>query len=459
MKFSILNKGLGVALWIISSTALATSDVYRFVGHGPISTGLGGAATAFDVGAAGMMTNPATLLLGKPGSELYVGADLIFADLKIINTATGETAKSNEHSNNRGPYAAPQLAYTYRDGRYAFGIGAFARGGVGTEYGKDSFLSRATGGLDTGLEVSSRLLTLNIPVAASYQVTDRLAVGASVDAVWQGLNLDLLLGADQVGSLIGDGRARGTLIPVLGGLPDMRGAHLSFTKDKPIASGADAWGWGGKLGLTYKLNQDTILGASYVLETSLQDMSGNATLTAIDGTVGQVRLPGKIYIKDFQSPAQLNLGVSHRFNDQWMVVADVSRIFWKHAVKDIKVSFSANDGGNIDIDLPQNYKDQTALSLGVAYTTGKWTLRGGGRIATQALRSETMLAVIPAITNRFATLGFGYQISPQGSIDFAYTHSFMKKMSNNSLPSASPSEPIRAEHAQDSVTVGFSHRF
>lgn len=150
MKFSILNKGLGVALWVISSTALATSDVYRFVGHGPISTGLGGAATAFDVGAAGMMTNPATLSLGKPGAELYGGADVIFADLEVENTATGETARSNDHSKNRGPYAAPQLAYTYRDGRYAFGIGAFARGGVGTEYGKDSFLSRATGGLDTG---------------------------------------------------------------------------------------------------------------------------------------------------------------------------------------------------------------------------------------------------------------------------------------------------------------------
>lgn len=308
-----------------------------------------------------------------------------------------------------------------------------------------------------GLEVSSRLLTLNIPVAASYQVTDRLAVGASVDAVWQGLNLDLLLGADQVGSLIGDGRARGTLIPVLGGLPDMRGAHLSFTKDKPIASGADAWGWGGKLGLTYKLDQDTILGASYVLETSLQDMSGNATLTAIDGTVGQVRLPGKIYIKDFQSPAQLNLGISHRFNDQWMVVADVSRIFWKHAVKDIKVSFSASNGDNLDIDLPQNYKDQTALSLGVAYTTGKWTLRGGGRIASQALRSETLLSVIPAVPNRFATLGFGYQISPQSSIDLAYTHSFEKTMKNDSAPNTSA--PIEVKHAQDSITAGFSYRF
>lgn len=458
MQFNLKSSVMGVALAGVSYTALATtSDVYRFVGHGPVSGALGGAATAFDVGAAGMMTNPATLSLGKPGEEMHLGMDVIFVDLSIKNTATGESAKSKEHSSNRGPYAAPQMAYAYRAERFAFGIGAFARGGVGTEYGKDSFLSRATGGLDTGLENSSRLLTLNIPMAASFQMTDSLAVGASVDAVWQGLNLDMLLGADQVGSLIGAGRAQGSLIPVLGGLPDMRGAHLSFTKNEPIASGADAWGWGGKIGLTYKVSKDTILGASYVLETHLDDMTGSATLTAIDGLAGQVKLDGKIRIKDFQSPAQLNFGISHRFDDQWMVVADISRVFWKHAVKDIHVSFVSNAGQNIDIDLPQNYKDQTALSLGVAYTSGKWTLRGGARVTTQALRSDTVLAVIPAIPNRFGTLGFGYQLTPMSSFDFAWTHSFKKTMQNSSLPNTSA--PIEINHAQDSATFAFTYRF
>jgi long-chain fatty acid transport protein len=87
--------------------------------------------------------------------------------------------------------------------------------------------------LNTGLENSSRLLVLNIPFAASYQVNEKLAVGASVDAMWQGLNLDLLLGAGQVGALIGAGRVNGSLLPVLGGLPDMRGAHFSLTKNNP----------------------------------------------------------------------------------------------------------------------------------------------------------------------------------------------------------------------------------
>lgn len=457
MKQGLMGTLATAVLASTSQSALAVSDVFRFVGHGPVSTAMGGAATAFDVGAAGMMTNPATLSLMPQGSEFHLGMDMVFTDLSIKNPATGEVARSETHSNNRGPYAAPQLAYTYRSGPLALGVGAFAQGGVGTEYGKSSFLSRATGGLDTGLENSSRLLTLNIPFAASYEVNDKLTVGASLDAVWQGLNLEMLLGADQIGSLIGSGRVSGSLVPVLGGLPDLRGAHFSLTRNQPLASGVDAWGIGGRMGLTYKVSKDTVLGAAYSMESQLADMEGHATLTAVDAVAGQVALKGKIKVRDFQTPAQLNLGMSHQLNAKWMIAADVSRIFWKHAMKDINVGFVADNGANIDILLPQNYKDQTALSLGAAYQTGKWTLRGGARFATQALRSETVLAVIPAIPTTFGSAGFSYQFSPASKVDFAWTHSFKKKMDNSSLPNTS--EPIRAEHAQDSISLAYTYRF
>ena len=143
MKQGLMGTLATAVLASTSQSALAVSDVFRFVGHGPVSTAMGGAATAFDVGAAGMMTNPATLSLMPQGSEFHLGMDMVFADLSIKNPATGEVARSETHSNNRGPYAAPQLAYTYRSGPLALGVGAFAQGGVGTEYGMSSFLSRA----------------------------------------------------------------------------------------------------------------------------------------------------------------------------------------------------------------------------------------------------------------------------------------------------------------------------
>lgn len=448
-----------IAVTFLATTAqtVHATDVFRLEGYGPISRAMGGAATAFNVGAAGMMANPATLSLMAPGSEFHLGLDLISTDLNVKNQATGESVSSDNHSSNRGPYLAPELAYTNQTGALTWGVGAFAQGGLGTEYGNNSFLSRAAGGLNTGLENSSRLLVLSIPFAASYQVNDKLAVGGSIEAMWQGLNLDLLLGAGQVGSLIGAGRVNGSLLPVLGGLPDLRGAHFSLTKNEPLASGVESWGFGGRLGMTYKMSPDTMLGLNYAMESQMNDLDGRATLTAIDGIAGQIPLQGNIKLRNFQMPAKLDVGVSHRLNDRWMVAVDVSQVFWEHAMKDINVGFVTDSGQTLDIQLPQNYKDQTILALGAAYQTGNWTLRGGVRLATQALRSETLFAVIPATPRKHISAGFSYAFSKLSSLDFAYSHALEESMDNASLPNTA--DPIQTTHSQNNLTLGYTHRF
>lgn len=445
------------ALAVSSPVALAT-DVFQLEGIGAVSRAMGGTAVAHDVGAGGMLTNPANLSFGANDREVMFGLDLVATDITVRNKANGESVDSDTHSKNRGPYLAPQLAYTQRLGNLTIGIGAFAQGGLGTEYGRSSFLSRATGGADTGLENSSRLLVLDIPLAASYKVSEALIIGGSVDALWQGLNLDLLLGADQVGSLLGSGRAKGSLVPVLAGLPALQGAHFSLTKNKLLGSGVDAWGIAGRLGLAYQLTPVTRLGASYNFRSRISDMEGAATLTAVDGVVGQIPLEGKIKIRDFQMPAKLIIGGSHRVTPQWMVTADVSRVFWKEVMKDVKVAFEANAGGNLNILLPQDYRDQTILALGTSYVLNpEWTLRAGARFASQALRSDTLFAVIPATPTKHLSFGFSYAVSPDSRIDFAFSHALREKMDNGSLPNTSA--PIEVKHSQNNATLNYTLTF
>lgn len=451
---------VGIVMAILAGTVgLAhATDVFQLEGIGAVSRAMGGTAVAHDVGPGGMLTNPATLSLGESNRRVMVGIDLVTTDIEVKSKRTGETASSETHNNNRGPYFAPEIAYTQRLGDLSFGIGAFALGGLGTEYGSSSFLSRANGGANTGLDNSSRLLVLDIPLAASYRVTDALTVGGSLDAMWQGLNLDLLLGADQVGSLIGSGRATGSLVPALGSIPDLRGAHFSLTKSQWLGSGVDAWGYSGRLGMYYELTSDTRLGAAYTFKSQIGDMEGDATLTAISGIAGQISLPGKIKIQDFQMPAKLNLGAHHRVTPQWSVAMDLSRVFWKDAMKDIKVAFEANAGGNLNILLPQNYRDQTILALGTSYAvTPAWTLRAGARIASQALRKETLFAVIPATPTKHLSLGFSYAVTPGSRIDFAYSHALREKMDNQSLPNTS--EPIEVKHSQNNATLNYTLSF
>lgn len=452
-----LSKIVAATMIAATSASANATDVFRLEGYGPIARAMGGTAIAHDVGAAGMMSNPATLSLMAPGSALHLGLDVITTDIDVRNGATGEHASSDTHSNNRGPYVAPELAYTRRSGAWSLGVGAFAEGGLGTEYGAASFLSKTSSGANSQLGNSSRLLALRIPFAASYEVNEKLSVGASLDAIWMGLNLDLLLGADQVGSLIGAGRVGGTLVPVLGGLPALDAAHFSLTRNEPLASGVDAWGLGAKFGLTYKLSAATTVGATYSFKSRVADLEGNATLTAVDSVLGKVPVQGRIALRNFQMPATLNLGFGHHLNDRLLLTADLSRVFWKDVMKDIDVGFVANGGATMDILLPQSYKDQTILALGAAYRAGNWTLRGGARIASAALRSDLLFAVIPATPRKHVSAGLSYDLANKDSIHVAYSHAIKETMNNMRLPNTSA--PIESSHAQNNLVVAYSRPF
>jgi long-chain fatty acid transport protein len=124
MKFKLSTSSLVTAACLASTAQMAhATDVFRLEGFGAISRAMGGTAAAFDVGAAGMMTNPATLSLMAPGSELHLGLDLITADINVQKQSTGESVSSGTHSSNRGPYLAPEAAYTHRNGDLAYGVG------------------------------------------------------------------------------------------------------------------------------------------------------------------------------------------------------------------------------------------------------------------------------------------------------------------------------------------------
>jgi len=460
--------GLVVSALSASGQQAWATDVFHLEGIGAVSRAMGGTAVAQDVGPGGMLTNPATLSLAPNDRQAMIGLDLVTTDITVRDQATGESASSNSHGKNRGPYIAPEAAFTQRIGDVVFGIGAFARGGLGTEYGKNSFLSR---GIDpvsgtarnTGLENSSRLLVLDIPLAASFRASEALTVGASVDAIWQGLNLDLFLRTDQVGALVGDGRVSGgltnTLLNTLApGGPGLQGAHFSLTKNQPLASGIDAWGYTGRLGMLYQASPATRFGASYQFKSQMDDMEGQATLTAVLGDGTELPIHGSIKILDFQMPAKLDLGVSHKLSDHRIVAMDVSRVFWKEVMKDIKVAFVADSGADLNIQLPQNYKDQTILALGTSYALSKeWTLRAGARFATQALRGDTLFAVIPATPRKHLSFGFSYAVTPSSKIDFAYSHALRERMSNSGVPNTG--DPIEVKHSQDNATVNYTLSF
>ena len=110
MKGNYVRAATAICVVVCGTHARAT-DVFNLEGFGPISRAMGGTGTAFDIGAAAMMENPATLSLMGEGRHFSLGLDVVSTDIKATNTATGETASSGNHGNNNGPYFAPQTAF------------------------------------------------------------------------------------------------------------------------------------------------------------------------------------------------------------------------------------------------------------------------------------------------------------------------------------------------------------
>nr|WP_282596033.1 outer membrane protein transport protein [Spongiibacter thalassae] len=114
--------------------------------------------------------------------------------------------------------------------------------------------------------------------------------------------------------------------------------------------------------------------------------------------------------------------------------------------------------GDVDLKLPQNAKDHTIVAIGASYAaTQNLTLRAGYRQATQPFNDEGLLALIPAVLKRHATLGISYQVSKSGRFDAAYSRAFEHSMTNQS--DFNTSSAVRSSIAQDNFVFGYTHSF
>src|SRR5512135_1447990 len=173
-------------------------------GYGPIATGMGRASFAYDNGTAAVMNNPATLGLMPEGNRL----DVVLGDLQptIQTSAPGQPASDSTAD----LFVMPAIGWIQKKGAFAYGVGVFAQGGMGAEYGADSFLA-----MGSGDKVRSELGVGRLIIPFAYNVNKDLTVAASLDYVWASLDLQMAVPISQLGSLVTS--YSGPLVPALGG--------------------------------------------------------------------------------------------------------------------------------------------------------------------------------------------------------------------------------------------------
>jgi long-chain fatty acid transport protein len=421
-----------------AAPAWATNGM-NMEGYGPVSTGMGGASQAIDHGTAAMAQNPATLGLMAAGSSRL---DVAFGRLgpKVNSSIPGFASADSSGT----AYYMPAFGFARRQGALTWGLGLFAQGGMGTDYAGDSFLA-----MGSGQPVRSELGVGRLLLPVAWQATPDLTIGASLDFVWAGLDMRMAASGAQLGGLVTG--ASGNLamaLPALGGAPWTR---IDFSNSNDFTGAAKSTGWAGKLGLVYRVVPGLTLGASYQTETSLGDMktsASGASLSAFGGFADS----GRITVVDFQWPAMTSVGVAWQSGPA-LLVADVKRVDWSGVMKDFRMRYdSAGMGGSVSFALPQNWKDQTVVSLGGAFAIDPaLTLRAGYNRAANPIPDAFVNPLFPATEKTHYTLGLGWRLSPAGEFNASLTVAPKSTVTNG--------QGVVISHKQTNVQMMYSHRF
>ncbi len=424
---------LGAAL-----PALATNGM-NMEGYGPISTGLGGASQAVDHGTAAMAQNPATLGL-MSGSALL---DLAVGRLgpKVNSSMPGFGSAESSGT----AYYMPAVGYARRSGALTYGVGLFAQGGMGTDYGADTFLA-----MGSGQPVRSELGVGRLLFPLAWQVTPELTIGGTLDFVWAGLDMRMAASGAQLGGLVtGVSGNLGQAMPQLAQAP---WARIDFSNGSDFTGQAKSTGWAAKLGLVYRPSAALTLGASYQSETALGDMKTGTTGASMSA-FGGFADSGRMTVVDFQWPSTAALGVAFQASPAVLLAADVKRIGWSSVMKDFRLRYdSAGMGGSVSFALPQNWKDQTVLNLGVAWAvTPALTLRGGYNKADNPIPDAFVNPLFPATVESHYTLGLGWRVSAAGDFNASLTLAPEKKITNG--------QGVVVTHKQTNVQLMYTVRF
>lgn len=482
MKLKKLIGILAAAGIAAPGVAFATNGM-NLEGYGPIATSMGGASMAYDNGVAAVMNNPATLGLAPQGDRVDVAVGGLHPDID-----TKMNGMPNAHSGGDA-YYMPAAGWARKRGNLAFGFAVMAQGGMGTEYGSNSFMSMGNAG-PTGKPVRSEVGVGRAIAPLAYDVNSQLTIAASLELVWAGMDLQMLVPGSVMAPMMMPGNPAGSVtgsmvsdrfMPALqaGQMTGFNWGYFDFSNDNDYSGKAHSTGWAGTLGATYKINSQLTVGGSYHGKTSLSDMEGSANVSfgavlgpamgPMNGAAVPVSVSGKISVRDFQWPETYGVGLAYQANPKLMVAADYKRINWAKVMKAFRMSFTADaaqsdpmaqgfmlGGTEMNVTFNQDWKDQDVFQIGAAYkATDALTLRAGVNLANNPVPDSEMNALFPAIIKNHYTLGAGYAFNKISDVNFSYSYAPKVTANNNSA-----SAGYTTEHSQPhNWQLMYSHRF
>jgi len=396
----------------------------------------GGSAIAED--ASTVFFNPAGMMR-LSGSQIAVAGHIISPTADF--TDGGSTANPNlgggalTGANDDGGKTAfvPNFYYVTDIGTDTmFGLGINVPFGLSTDY-NDDWVGRYTA-------TKSEVQTININPSIATKVTDKLSFGFGLNIQYIDATLENQLDSTAICTgIILQPIASPTPTDVANARATCAGAGLTalgdVTTDSSQSLSGDDWNTGYNFGFLYDLDDNSRLGFAY--RSSIKhNLSGNVNFTINPGLQAVINgLPTSPYpLNTLFSDTGVNAGLDlpetisvsyyRDVNTKLAVMADITWTKWSN-FNELSIAF--DNPVQSTSTIPENWDNSWRYALGLNYKPDSTlTYRVGIALDQTPIPSaEYRTPRIPGNDRTWLSLGLGYNISTDMSIDVGYSHLFV----------------------------------
>ncbi|EKO3553440.1 outer membrane protein transport protein [Vibrio fluvialis] len=387
MKTNKKFLSIAVACGLASVSNLTQAAGFQLAEYS--ATGLGRAyagEAAIADNAGSQWRNPAMLTYLK-GTQISAGALYVNPNVDVEGDVSfyGSTS-STSSSDYANDAVIPNFYISHQvNEKWALGL-AF-----GTNYGMETELDSGFAASHFGDEAMVTTMEANANIA--YQLTETVSIGGGIRYV------------------MGEGH--------FGAKSPAQTEALSLTKGTTLKymEGDDtSWGW--QAGAAWQMTPNNRVGFAYKSEVDLK-LSGSANMYV--QSYGKV-LSDTGYMM-LTLPATAELSTYHQLTDQFALHTSINWTDWSSFEK---LQAELDTMGTVMVK-EENWKDNYRFAVGATYQVDpKLALRSGVAYDTAAVSTKNRTITIPETDRIWLSVGAGYDVTEQLTLDAAFTYIFAK---------------------------------
>ncbi|EMC0406288.1 outer membrane protein transport protein [Vibrio fluvialis] len=387
MKTNKKFLSIAVACGLASVSNLTQAAGFQLAEYS--ATGLGRAyagEAAMADNAGSQWRNPAMLTYLK-GTQISAGALYVNPNVDVEGDVSfyGSTS-STSSSDYANDAVIPNFYISHQvNEKWALGL-AF-----GTNYGMETELDSGFAASHFGDEAMVTTMEANANIA--YQLTETVSIGGGIRYV------------------MGEGH--------FGAKSPAQTEALGLTKGTTLKymEGDDtSWGW--QAGAAWQMTPNNRVGFAYKSEVDLK-LSGSANMYV--QSYGKV-LSDTGYMM-LTLPATAELSTYHQLTDQFALHTSINWTDWSSFEK---LQAELDTMGTVMVK-EENWKDNYRFAVGATYQVDpKLALRSGVAYDTAAVSTKNRTITIPETDRIWLSVGAGYDVTEQLTLDAAFTYIFAK---------------------------------